>query len=430
MKLFKKIMPLCYATMMLLTGTWGCSSDDGSQTATPDTDNVIRMEPVTLNTAQILAHANTTNTFAFRLLQALQQAKGSEKSLAVSPVSLAFALGMTADSATQKVSDEITTLLGFDGDRDELNNFCKTLLDKSKTTNTDISLYFANAAFFHVGYVPTEQFKRLADTFYEAETTMLDFNSDTGFDQVNEWVSRKTESMIPQLFEKPYPKGLVASVLTNALYFKSGWSSPFDPERTYGQDFTKSDGSVVSLPFMHHNDTVPYLETESYQALRLDYGKGEFSMTFLLPVGESTMSDLLGELNAESWSRIDAALRGAVNDRQNGENLPTVSISMPRFKAGDNYELKDILRQMGLTSAFQSGSLPYLTGDQNLFVTDVLHNTCLEIDEEGTVGSAVSAVVVGRGAKQIRFTANHPFLYIISESGTGCIYFLGSYVGT
>ena len=58
----------------------------------------------------------------------------------------------------------------------------------------------------------------------------------------------------------------------------------------------------------------------------------------------------------------------------------------------------------------------------------------IQVDEEGTVAAAVT--VIGNGATSIgpepsyiTFTANHPFLYVISEKESGAILFIGQYTG-
>jgi serpin B len=59
-----------------------------------------------------------------------------------------------------------------------------------------------------------------------------------------------------------------------------------------------------------------------------------------------------------------------------------------------------------------------------LFLSDVLHQTFIEVSEKGTEAAAVSATVVTRSAPAV-FYADHPFLFFIRETATGSILFMG-----
>jgi serpin B len=63
-----------------------------------------------------------------------------------------------------------------------------------------------------------------------------------------------------------------------------------------------------------------------------------------------------------------------------------------------------------------------------LYISQVLHKSFVEVNEEGTEAAAAAAVVVRvRGSTPLgyQFRADRPFIYLIRDRTTGCILFLG-----
>ena len=71
-----------------------------------------------------------------------------------------------------------------------------------------------------------------------------------------------------------------------------------------------------------------------------------------------------------------------------------------------------------------------INSDENLFISRVIHQTFIEVQEEGTEAAAatieeISLVTSGVGGSPIYFKANKPFLYLIKENSKGAIVFIG-----
>ncbi len=70
------------------------------------------------------------------------------------------------------------------------------------------------------------------------------------------------------------------------------------------------------------------------------------------------------------------------------------------------------------------------SGSSALYISDTIQKAIIEVDEKGTVAAAASAVVVSlRSAaisvKPVVFRADHPFMFIIFDTVTGLILFMG-----
>jgi serine protease inhibitor len=128
----------------------------------------------------------------------------------------------------------------------------------------------------------------------------------------------------------------------------------------------------------------------------------------------------------------------------------TVAITMPKYKLEARYNLPQTLNGMGMIRAFvdpaqqtdgaQFGKLTTsLRPDDRLYITDVIHKTDIDVNEVGTEAAAATAIVfnvVSEGGPDPEpktrpffpiFKADKPFLFLIRESETESILFIGRY---
>ena len=88
------------------------------------------------------------------------------------------------------------------------------------------------------------------------------------------------------------------------------------------------------------------------------------------------------------------------------------------------------LAKMGMPSAF-TGQADFsgMTGQQDLFISEVVHKAFVDANEEGTEAAAATAVMMAKSALPARpipeFRADHPFLFLIRDNATGTILFFG-----
>ncbi len=82
---------------------------------------------------------------------------------------------------------------------------------------------------------------------------------------------------------------------------------------------------------------------------------------------------------------------------------------------------------MGMKLAFTDNADFTNIANKNLFISRILHNTYIEVTEEGTEAAAVTVVEVEYTSVPIipEFRVNKPFLFVIRENSTGVILFIG-----
>lgn len=108
-----------------------------------------------------------------------------------------------------------------------------------------------------------------------------------------------------------------------------------------------------------------------------------------------------------------------------------VEVYLPQFKLEQHYELKPILRSMGMEDAFSKSKANFsgMSQRNDLFLSEVFHQAIVEVNEEGTVAAGgTGAVMTGRtGHGGPQFVADHPFLFFIINKTTNTILFCGRF---
>ena len=211
--------------------------------------------------------------------------------------------------------------------------------------------------------------------------------------------------------------------LINAVYFKGRWTAEFDKKLTQDQDFHLADGSVKSHPMMRREDKYRYLKTDDLQAIRLPYGEDRFALYVFLPRSEQSLAEFVGQLTPET---LDDRLMQM--HRRKGE------IVLPKFKHEYEQNLNTVLGALGMDIAFDPGRADFYRMldspiDMAFYISEVLHKTFVEVNEEGTEAAAVTSVRMTLTAMapedDFQMTVDRPFFYMIRDDETGAVLFMG-----
>jgi serpin B len=171
------------------------------------------------------------------------------------------------------------------------------------------------------------------------------------------------------------------------------------------------------VTMMKQTESFGYTEGEGYQAVELCYDGGELSMVIFLPE-TGQFEDFEQGLQAQ---RVDTIIKGL----QHAE----VTITIPQFEFDSDFSLKDTLAGMGMPIAFtENADFSGMTGNRELFISDVIHKAFVSVDEKGTEAAAASAVIMTLSAmpsQLVEVTIDHPFIFLIRDIDTGAILFVG-----
>ena len=380
-----------------------------------------------VNEADLATLVEGNSAFAIDLYQALKEADGN---LFYSPYSISLALAMTYAGARGETEQQMANTLHFIPSPDHLHPAFNSLDielgqrgEGAKGKDGEgFRLNMVNAIWGQKDYQFLSTFLDLLAENYGAGLRILDFAKapEESRITINNWVSDQTEGRIEDLI----PRGLISAVtrlvLTNAIYFNAAWQYPFKEDRTGDGPFYLLNGDEVTVPMMKQTRSFGYAEGNGYQAVELPYDGGELSMVVLLPRA-GKLGAFEGSLDAQRAEAIVKSLEGR-----------RVALTMPRFEFESSYSLREILTVMGMPVAFStSADFSGMTGNRDLFISDVLHKAFVSVDETGTEAAAATAVVVRPGMApqtSVEVTIDRPFIFFIRDIETGAILFVGRVV--
>ena len=397
----KIIVPLLILSMLLL----GCAPE----IEIPTTDDT----GATAEGVNELVKAN--NQFGLDIYSAVSQKPGN---VFISPWSLASALSMTYEGARGNTADEMKNVMHLPDDEVRRSSFAK-LFNEINKKDKKYQLFTANALWAQQDYQFLPEYMNLVEKYYAGKATNVDFvgNTEQARKTINTWVEDYTNNKIKNLFEKGVLNYMTRLVLTNAIYFKGTWLKQFEKSDTFDADFRINPEKTIQVPMMSmHEEEFNYFEDGKIQILEMPYDGEELSMLVLLPKDDD-LTELENTINADKLSEWNQNLR-----------QETLDVYMPKFTFETKYSLAGTLANMGMPTAFsEDADFSGMDGTQDLFISAVVHQAFVEVNEEGTEAAAATGVGMTLTAmpRITTFRADHPFIFLIQERNSGNILFLG-----
>ncbi|UCE65443.1 MAG: serpin family protein [Candidatus Zixiibacteriota bacterium] len=360
---------------------------------------------------------SSINNFGLKLFQEIIKAEEGNNVI-ISPLSISMALTMVYNGAEGETREAMAGTLELRGAfSNKINESYKNLSETLTSLDSTVVFQIANSIWYRQGLRVEDDFLDMNRSFFKAQISPCNFRDSATADTINAWVYENTNGKIPDIVEKPINPNLLM-ILINAIYFHGDWAKKFDVENTRDDEFTLTDGSRVTCKMMNQENRFRYFENDSFQAIELPYGNRAFSMIIFLPKPDVGIDDLIGRLDDDNLKLWTDSLR-----RHRG------AISMPRFKLEFYKELTRMLSSLGMGLAF-SGEADFtgINSDNRVFISYVKHKTYIEVDEEGTEAAAVTSVGMLSSAgpsEKFVMRVDRPFLFLIRESGSGTVIFLG-----
>ncbi|XP_039318544.1 serpin B6 isoform X1 [Saimiri boliviensis] len=371
----------------------------------------------------LLAEAN--GTFALNLLKTLGE--GNSKNVFFSPMSMASALAMVYMGAQGNTAAQMAQVLSLNksGGGGDVHQGFQSLLTEVNKAGTQYLLRTANRLFGEKSCDFLSSFRDSCQKFYQAEMEELDFISavENSRKHINTWVAEKTEGKIAELLSPGTVDSLTKLVLVNAIYFKGNWDKQFRKEDTKERPFkvSKNEKKPVQMMFKKSTFKKTYIGEIFTQILVLPYVGQELNMIIMLPDETTDLRTVEKEITYEKfveWTRLD------MMDEEE------VEVFLPRFKLEESYDMERVLRNLGMTDAFEAGKADFSgMSKTDLFLSKVVHKSFVEVNEEGTEAAAATAAVIMLRCARFtpRFCADHPFLFFIQHSKTNGILFCGRF---
>ena len=349
---------------------------------------------------------DSINSFDGKLYQALCNKEGNVNYSAISIYSVLYALQKGAQGTTK---DQISKALNIEAS-DDFENQIKSVI--TGTQNMTNSLWYKEALAIKPDYnqfIKDYDFTIKPVNFYKAEAVKTEINS---------YIAQKTEKLIENFLTDPLPDD-TRLVLLNTLYFHQKWRSEFDERATRQEDFFKTKTDSKKVDMMHKTAYYSYYQNADVQVLELPYEDKRYSMVVILP-------------REYEYDFSKLKLEATLDDYKDKKASKRVQLSFPKFDITSGYDLIPVLKEMGMTNAFNPDAADFsnvFTSPQSIYVDAVVHKVRILVNERETKAAAVTMASSRASAAMpedpVIFKADHPFLYVIRDNELGINLFTG-----
>ncbi len=324
-----------------------------------------------------------------------------------SPVSIIFALGLVQLGAKGQTKAQLSDLMAKTY---EINTLKKIY---SEFNNSVIKL--SNAVIINKSKKINPEYLNLVNNL--ALVKSANFNQPNKIvREINQYISDNTNSLIKNILSEQNISPSVIMIIINTIYFKSDWLNTFNPVQTKKIPFNDSQ----LIPMMNQINHYKYCKNDLAQVIELPYVNTDYVMGIILPLDRTHIS------KSDPISSLDFFNQNAL--------MTKIDLYVPKFTHRENLDLGPILKKMGLVDLF--GPKADLSGmADDLFISKIIHEAVVIVDETGTEAAAVTAIVLREMAarpdniKPVIFKADHSFVYYIEHKPSRTILFVGLFDG-
>jgi serine protease inhibitor len=358
-----------------------------------------------------------SNIFGMALLVKLM-ADQPQENIVISPFSLELALGMVYIGCTGATADELRRVVGFSHQTSSPDALFPGMASYSSLPST-ITLKIANSLWCDRSTRLQPAFAAKVKDLFDPEIQSVDLETVGAMQAINDWVAKATENRITDLIQKPPKPPLV---LVDAVYFKGAWEHAFSAAQNFAAQFNRENGGACQVTMMKKGLSAPYLETDEFQAIKLPYAGGRLDMLLILPAKGTGLGAVMQKLSSGSWKQTMDQFTDAPG-----------TISLPRFKATYRNSLVSSLTQLGIKALFEPSTdfAPMFEDSSKFFVSNIVQQTYLRVDENGSEAAAATEVQIEASAmrrpikKPFNLVFDHPFMFAIMDDQSGQLLFAG-----
>jgi serpin B len=379
--------------------------------------------PILLAAALPAADSRITSGMNAFTTASYKQLTGGDANRILSPFNIATALSMVLAGARGQTAEEIQSVLHLHYDPTYDSALGALLADLTKAGNTGGNeLRTANGLWVQKGFAIQPAFENTLTNNYHAPLTPLDFiaNPEAARSQINRWTEEHTKEKIKDLLRAGSLDAQTRVVLTSAIYFYGKWQDPFVTSRTGPAPFTLPAGATTQANFMNQTSDFGYADTPSAQVLEMRYAGTGIAFDVVLPTTLTGLPDIEKSLTLEK-------LTGWIG------HLATrnVQVSLPKFRAESEFSLRKALSTMGMPTSFtDKADFSGIDPKRGLAISEAVHKAFVDVSEQGTEAAAATGITMRtttmyRPEPPVVFRADHPFIFLIRDTRTGVVLFIG-----
>lgn len=365
----------------------------------------------------LFAYPNNSNynLYAFNLYKNLSL---NHHSIGLSPYSVRMSLLQIMLGACGRTYQEFMALLYPQSLSKEF--FYHSL----SSINDRYNLTIANKLYVNKNEKLQDLFCHHSHVFFNSQVETIDFSNPLSSSQlINSWISQKTKHIQSEYIKQSDIDDSLKILALNIFHFKGSWQKPFDMRRTQNRKFYLKN-SHVNLSFMVQDDLHYYFEDKAAQMVLLPIKRevNQSKMVFIIFLPKTYCENPLMS-SYPYFTKI----------ADNSFSPTYLHLEIPKFKQKGSINLNQPLKQMGLNQAFSSSAdFSKINGKGHLFLSKILHQYSIELNEEGLSSSSISNTCMGftiklNPKKSVNFLANRPFSYAIVDLDNKTSLFMGQF---
>merc|ERR1712110_494101 len=365
---------------------------------------------LTLSSKKVLA--DSVQSISANVFVSLVRSESPSSNVIISPVSIHFALSLLYHGAEGKTREQLSQFMKFDSiNEDNVKRAAQSLLQSygNKRTQLNETIEMANALFAAEELEINRDFEETLETFLFSGVKNVDFSSPVEAAQrINNWVENRTHNLIRDFISPDAVSDQTRLMLLNAIYFKADWKNNFDQAESYQGSFNVGQNMKRRVNMISQENLFKF--TNNHEALD--------SQIVSIPYqeGAEAILNLSENLSQTDFNHLL---------REMEEN--NLRLSLPKFKLGYKTELKSTLKQGGLENIFEGADFSGIS-DERLEVNDVVHETRIEVNEEGSEAAGVTGILLdlrGGISETPEMTINRPFIFVIQDHENNIPLFIG-----
>ncbi|KAK1167747.1 putative serpin E3 isoform X2 [Acipenser oxyrinchus oxyrinchus] len=361
--------------------------------------------------------------FAVSFYQKLAETENNSN-LIVSPASVSVTLGLLQFGAKGNTFSQLESALGYNVNDHRVQEFLHRMYEDVTNSSQSTVLQLACALFVQNGTKLSPAFAQYVSSWVNSSLQQANFSEPNRTrTQISQWVHSQSGGEITDVMSCD----LIGSTLTqiamvNIVFFKSTWQKEFLITETQNLPFTIADGSTLKVPMMYQAAEVNFGQFKTpaeqrFTVVELSYLGNAISMLVVLPSERRTSLSLIEPyITARGIALWASSLRKIKMD-----------VFLPRFKIQNKFNLKTVLHTLGIIDLFDPDKADFrgISEQDSLYVSEAIHEAKIEVTEEGTKASAVTAMVLLKRSRAPVFKADRPFFFLLRQANTGSILFVG-----
>lgn len=249
---------------------------------------------------------------------------------------------------------------------------------------------------------------------YYASIYQADLGTASASRAIRTWLNNNTGGLLKSASDGVNLDPETVLALYSTIYFYSKWQDEFSAKNNTQDIFHAPDGDITATYMNKEKYHMYYYWGESYGAVSMGLKNGSY-MWFILPDEDKTVDNVLSD------GRFMDMIIGDRGEEGTDYKYMKVNLSVPKFDVSSQRDLKDGLKELGITDIFD----PYCADFSDavsgpVFLTAANQAVRVKIDEEG-VEAAAYIEFPGAGAAAppeeiIDFVLDRPFLFVITKS--------------